>query len=673
MKIILFISLFSSIIFGIDLTQDEIDYLKNKKELTVCVQPNWMPYEGIKNGKYVGISADYLNIISDKIGVPLKIITDKTNNKVVEKLKKTQCDIKPIATKGKGKLHYKATKANIDDYVALVTKVEQPFIDDLNKYLDKKYVVIKNRNRFINKIKKLYPQIKLVYANTIKESFDMVLNEKAFGIISKSKSLVYHTHKYYPSRLKVINEFHKISTGIGVSKDDKILFSIIEKALDSIDEKEEIKIRNNWEITTVEKKVDYSYLFYILAIGGLVILVILIRQYILSNINSNLKKQVEEKTKELQKINENLEKEVQRQVKSTTEILNKFKFASDNALAGFWEIDLKSNLLSFSDGWFEFLGYEKKDFEHITTQEVMKKIIHKDDFDKVSKNVEEFLSGKTDKYNTEFRILRKDGSYTWINALGTVYEDKFFGFHVNIEDLKNANNTLLEQSKHAALGDMIGNIAHQWRQPLSIITTTTSGMDIKKDIGELDDKYIDESIKTINKNIQYLSTTIDTFRNFIKGDKNLKYESLQDEISQGIDITSASLKNCFIKLIDNVDYENKIFTYISTGELTQVIINIINNAKDILIEKSITEPWIKIDLLKENGKVIISIEDNGGGIPEDILPKIFEPYFTTKHQSQGTGLGLHMSYRIVVESLNGKLWSKNTKNGAKFYIELPVK
>jgi PAS domain S-box-containing protein len=673
MKIILFISLFSSIIFGIDLTQDEIDYLKNKKELTVCVQPNWMPYEGIKNGKYVGISADYLNIISNKIGVPLKIITDKTNNKVVEKLKKTQCDIKPIATKGKGKLHYKATKANIDDYVALVTKVEQPFIDDLNKYLDKKYVVIKNRNRFINKIKKLYPQIKLVYANTIKESFDMVLKEKAFGIISKSKSLVYHTHKYYPSRLKVINEFHKISTGIGVSKDDKILFSIIEKALDSIDEKEEIKIRNNWEITTVEKKVDYSYLFYILAVGGLVILVILIRQYILSNINSNLKKQVEEQTKELQKINENLEKEVQRQVKSTTEILNKFKFASDNALAGFWEIDLKSNLLSFSDGWFEFLGYDRKDFENITAQEIMKKIIHKDDFDKVSKNVEEFLSGKTDKYNTEFRILRKDGSYTWINALGTVYEDKFFGFHVNIEDLKNANNTLLEQSKHAALGDMIGNIAHQWRQPLSIITTTTSGMDIKKDIGELDDKYIDESIKTINKNIQYLSTTIDTFRNFIKGDKNLKYESLQDEISQGIDITSASLKNCFIKLIDNVDYENKIFTYISTGELTQVIINIINNAKDILIEKSITEPWIKIDLLKENGKVIISIEDNGGGIHEDILPKIFEPYFTTKHQSQGTGLGLHMSYRIVVESLNGKLWSKNTKNGAKFYIELPVK
>jgi PAS domain S-box-containing protein len=656
-----------------DLTQDEIDYLKNKKELTVCVQPNWMPYEGIKNGKYVGISADYLNIISNKIGVPLKIITDKTNNKVVEKLKKTQCDIKPIATKGKGKLHYKATKANIDDYVALVTKVEQPFIDDLNKYLDKKYVVIKNRNRFINKIKKLYPQIKLVYANTIKESFDMVLKEKAFGIISKSKSLVYHTHKYYPSRLKVINEFHKISTGIGVSKDDKILFSIIEKALDSIDEKEEIKIRNNWEITTVEKKVDYSYLFYILAVGGLVILVILIRQYILSNINSNLKKQVEEKTKELQKINENLEKEVQIQVKSTTEILNKFKFASDNALAGFWEIDLKSNLLSFSDGWFEFLGYDKKDFENITTHEIMKKIIHKDDFDKVSKNVEEFLSGKTDKYNTEFRILRKDGSYIWINALGTVYEDKFFGFHVNIEDLKNANNTLLEQSKHAALGDMIGNIAHQWRQPLSIITTTTSGMDIKKDIGELDDKYIDESIKTINKNIQYLSTTIDTFRNFIKGDKNLKYESLQDEISQGIDITSASLKNCFIKLIDNVDYENKIFTYISTGELTQVIINIINNAKDILIEKSITEPWIKIDLLKEDGKVIISIEDNGGGVPEDILPKIFEPYFTTKHQSQGTGLGLHMSYRIVVESLNGKLWSKNTKNGAKFFIELPVK
>ena len=109
-----------------------------------------------------------------------------------------------------------------------------------------------------------------------------------------------------------------------------------------------------------------------------------------------------------------------------------------------------------------------------------------------------------------------------------------------------------------------------------------------------------------------------------------------------------------------------------TGELEQVIINIINNSKDILLEKEVENPWVKLELIEEKDKVIITIEDNGGGIPESVLPKIFNPYFTTKHQSQGTGLGLHMSYKIITESLNGKLYVKNAKEGAKFFIELPL-
>ena len=108
-------------------------------------------------------------------------------------------------------------------------------------------------------------------------------------------------------------------------------------------------------------------------------------------------------------------------------------------------------------------------------------------------------------------------------------------------------------------------------------------------------------------------------------------------------------------------------------ELSQVIINIISNAKDILLEKNIKNAWIKIDCIKEENKAIITIQDNGGGISNDILPKIFDPYFTTKHQSKGTGLGLHMSQRIVQENLNGNLYVKNTTDGAKFYIEIPLK
>ena len=108
------------------------------------------------------------------------------------------------------------------------------------------------------------------------------------------------------------------------------------------------------------------------------------------------------------------------------------------------------------------------------------------------------------------------------------------------------------------------------------------------------------------------------------------------------------------------------------GELVQVIINIINNAKDVLVEKNTPNPYVKIKLENLKGKVLITIEDNGGGIPDEVLPKIFDPYFTTKEESNGTGLGLYMSHKIIEESLKGKLYVENTCEGAKFFIELPL-
>lgn len=144
---------------------------------------------------------------------------------------------------------------------------------------------------------------------------------------------------------------------------------------------------------------------------------------------------------------------------------------------------------------------------------------------------------------------------------------------------------------------------------------------------------------------------------------------VQDELDKAIELTSATLKNNYI-IIKKEYPDEDILVNIIEGEFVQVIINLINNAKDILIEKQIDEPWIKVSVEKLLDSVKIKIEDNGGGIPDNIIPHIFEPYFTTKHQSQGTGLGLHMSHQIITESLGGKLYASNTNNGAKLTIEL---
>jgi signal transduction histidine kinase len=242
----------------------------------------------------------------------------------------------------------------------------------------------------------------------------------------------------------------------------------------------------------------------------------------------------------------------------------------------------------------------------------------------------------------------------------------------NISDIEKANKQLIEQSKQASLGEMIGNIAHQWRQPLSSISTIASSIALRTEHNLIKPEEVTRLTDKVLENTKYLSETIDTFRNYIKEDKERMEVMLQDRIDMALKIVSLPLKDNNITLINKIDYTKPIRITLVIGELSQVIINIINNAKDALLDNKISQPTIEIALKVENNIAHLTIEDNAGGINEDIMPKIFEQYFTTKHQSQGTGLGLHMSYRIVTESLNGRIYVQNTESGAKFFIELPL-
>ena len=256
-----------------------------------------------------------------------------------------------------------------------------------------------------------------------------------------------------------------------------------------------------------------------------------------------------------------------------------------------------------------------------------------------------------------------------LKALNETLEDTI---KIEVQKNRDKDKQLFDAEKMVQMGEMIGNIAHQWRQPLSAISTTASGMFVEKECNLLDDKEFADACHSIIRNTEFLSETINTFTDFIKEKKEVKEVVLQDRIHNALKIVSASINNKFINLICKIDVNNPIKITMIVGELSQVIINIVNNAKDVLLTNGIKDAWIKLELYKKDEKVVITVEDNGGGIPDDILPKIFDPYFTTKHKSQGTGLGLHMSYKIITDSLGGSLYVKNTKNGAKFFIELPL-
>lgn len=231
---------------------------------------------------------------------------------------------------------------------------------------------------------------------------------------------------------------------------------------------------------------------------------------------------------------------------------------------------------------------------------------------------------------------------------------------------------LFEQSKLASMGSMIGNITHQWRQPLTHISVIASGIILEKNLNVLDINNIVKPMEDIIGKTQYLSEVIHTFRSFLMENKEVKEVILQDRIDISLDILKVVLTDNNIELKNSIDYLIPIKTTMVVGELSEVIINIINNASDILREKKVEDAWIKLELLQEDKRATITIEDNGGGVPQDILPNIFDEYFSTKPKDIGTGLGLYMSHKIVEDSLKGKLFAKNTENGAKFFIELPI-
>jgi len=269
----------------------------------------------------------------------------------------------------------------------------------------------------------------------------------------------------------------------------------------------------------------------------------------------------------------------------------------------------------------------------------------------------------------EFNSMKNNLQNNW-KKLEDINKNLQNSIKVEIDKNTQKEIQILEQSKLAQMGEMIGNIAHQWRQPLSVISTTASGMLIKKDMNILNDNDFKKYMENIISKTKYLSDTIDTFSNFIKTDLDKQEIRICDVIDESINIIGKTLESHGITF--QIELNDKLSYYGYKGELSQIVINILNNAKDAFVTNTRKDKVIRINLSKDDNKnAIITIQDNAGGIPEDIIGKIFDPYFSTKHKSQGIGIGLYMCTKLVKERMNGSIWVNNIDNGAEFTIQIP--
>ncbi len=526
------------------LNDKEKNYLEKKKTIKMCVDPDWMPFEKIEKGKHVGIAADYIKIIEEKIKKPIILVPTKTWSESLELGQKKDCDIfSLIRTTPQREKYLNFTKPYLEIPLVIAADINAPFIDNILQVKDKKIAIVKDYA--VGEILRIkYPDINFVDVNNIHEGLELVEKGSVFGFIDTLLTIGYQIQNNYIGQLKISGRFNEIwELGIGVRNDEPILTSIFDKAIDDISANQKQRILNKWISVNYQKEIDHVFLYEVLA--GLIvftfILFLFYRQYLLKKLNAQLNEKV--------------------------------------------KLEIQKN------------------------------------------------------------------------------EEK--------------NRILIQQSRMASMGEMLENIAHQWRQPLSTISVAASGMEVKKEFSTLSDEEFFEGINHIKKSTVYLSNTIDDFRTFFIKEKKTSQMNIKNAIEKALELMGNTFMQQRINLVKNIE-EIEILSL--ENELIQVLMNIFVNAKDALKQTLGDEKYIIIDVFKKEDNLIIQIKDSAKGIDEKIIDKIFEPYFTTKHKFKGTGIGLYMSKLLVEKHLKGSIKASNTEftfmdkihKGALFEIILPI-
>jgi signal transduction histidine kinase len=227
---------------------------------------------------------------------------------------------------------------------------------------------------------------------------------------------------------------------------------------------------------------------------------------------------------------------------------------------------------------------------------------------------------------------------------------------------------LIQQNRQAALGEMLDHIAHQWKQPLNSISLIVQELEEASSYGEVTEHVVEEAVGKTIALVQHMAQTIDTFRGFYRPDKEKKVFNIKDAIDQALAFIAPAFR--FYSIAVELDVDPGLTAFGYPMEYAQVLLNILANARDIFMTRGTENARVILRAFEENNKAVVTVEDNGGGIPETIKDRIFDFYFTTNEAGGGTGIGLYMSKNIIEKNMGGTLRAENTDGGALFRIEL---
>ena len=623
------ISLNAQIANPSNLTKEEIDFIKTKK-INVSYTDNWAPLSFMEDNNASGLGFDFWKFIVKANDIEYKTELKKNFYDALNSIKNKKNDIIITTSKTAQREKYSIfSDVYYSAPIGIATKDNINFITNIEEIKNKKIGVGKNHTAH-TLLKEKYPNLNFVFIDNLIDGLEKLSNNEIYAVAEIMPVLSHNINKFGFTNLKISGSTNiTFALQMMIRDDYKPLLSIINKTLSTMPLEEKHKIYTKWSNIQYVEPFDYSILWKFFLPLFVIIIIISYKNRELLKYQKKLK----ETKNELQNSLNNFVNLVDLTIEGILIVQNsRIVFTNNELLKMFNLKDSDIENLKLDDIFFNY------------DNETIQKIINRNE----SKTYE--LIGIKSSKKT-FPCIVKSKKSTFKNL------ESYIISIVDIGEIKERESILINQSKLASMGEMIGNIAHQWRQPLSVISTSASGLKLQKEFGELDDVTLVNSLDNINETTQFLSQTIDDFQDFLKKDKSKNKFVVYSNIEKVLNILDNNFKMHEIILIENVDRNNTIKTY--ENELKQVILNILNNSKDALKNITNSKRYIQINTLNSDNITYLEFIDNGGGIPKDILNRVFEPYFTTKHKTQGTGLGLYMTHKIVTQSIGGEIDIEN--------------
>ncbi len=543
----------------VTLTKAEQEYLKNKKEIKVCIQPDLYPIDGFIDLKHTGQTGDLYRLLARKLHVDFSYVVPKSQLELEAMTARNKCEVISITSKHQKRFeNFNVTNPVMHVYFDLITLHDKIYLRSEKELIGKR--VLTKFVAFKRYLETVYPELHIEVIDNVDEAMKMLKNKEAYGFVTLNGISDMHVQKYGFDRLKVngiIGKLHPLEGSIGVAKSSPILLRILNKTLDTIEPATLYSIQNRWQISRYHKTTDYVLIWQISTVA---LLLLLIMMYW----NRRLKREVEKRhdaEKALKTLNESLEEKV---------------------------------------------------------KENMKVIYAKE------------------------KILQ-------------------------------------DQTRLAQMGEMVGMIAHQWRQPLGALSATAISIQNKLELKQFDlkreeqreafESYLYKKLGKMSEYVSLMSDTIEDFLGFFKKERRRELIRINEVIEKALDIMHPILEHEAIEVVLDLKEVSTLMS--NKNEFMQVILNLLKNAEEAFIEKNIKHKMITFDTYEENHNVCVRICDNAGGVCEVNRSKIFDPYFSTKMNKNGTGLGLYMSKMIIEEHHEGKMEVENRDGWACFTLYLP--